>query len=245
MEKNKMKKLKRKVISLCLALGMVASTMLAPVTAYAGDAATQLDGKLSTFHQGGAPDCGAVSGIQALDNSTYGKYLISILITDNNWSDTLHFGSGEQTVLQTDVANAYITGDLDARVIEAGLQKAMNVYNGCFACDVFSTITGYGKNTYTGASAKENIMNTMKAKCDGGEGITAACDFTIADPSKGIIGDGGHSYSIRWVTDDTVIVINPWDTSKLIYLPRSQFENSIRYMTYIDWSKRRVNVYWD
>ncbi|WAG62448.1 hypothetical protein LL037_13280 [Clostridium estertheticum] len=36
-----------------------------------GDPTTQLDGKLSTFHQGAANDCGAVSGIQALDNSKY------------------------------------------------------------------------------------------------------------------------------------------------------------------------------
>ena len=245
MEKHKWNQRKRKLITICLTLGMVVSSMLAPVTAFAGNAATQLDGKLSTFHQGSANDCGAVSAIQALDNSSYGKYLLSVMIQKNNNNYTLRFGAGAQTVTQRDVANAYITGDLDARVIEAGLQKAMNVYNGCFACDVFTTMTGYKQQTYRGAYAKNNIMNTLKAKCDAREGITAACDFNIADPSKGIIGDGGHSYSIRWVTNDTVIVINPWDTSKLIYMPRSQFERSIRYMTYIDWSNSKVSVYWE
>lgn len=245
MGKNKRNNRKRKLITVCLTLGMVVSSMLTPVTAFAGNPATQLDGKLSTFHQGSANDCGAVSAIQALDNSSYGKYLLSTLITRNNYGYTLNFGSRAQTVSQADVTNAYITGDLDARVIEAGLQKAMNVYNGCFACDVFTTMTGYKQNTYYGGSNKKNIMNFLKNKCDAGEGITAACDFNIADPSKGIIGDGGHSYSIRWVTDDTVTVINPWDTSKLIYMPRSQFENSIRYMTYIDWSKGNVIVYWE
>ncbi|WP_304519367.1 hypothetical protein [Clostridium estertheticum] len=39
-----------------------------------GDLKTQLDGRLSTFHQGAANDCGAVSGIQALANSTFFFY---------------------------------------------------------------------------------------------------------------------------------------------------------------------------
>lgn len=240
-------KLKRKAIASCLALGIAVSTMLTPVTAFAGDPSTQLDGELSQFHQGSVGDCGAVSAIQALDNSMYGKYLLKKMITVNsNGSYTLHFGSGKQTVTKRDVENAYINGDLDARVIEAGLQKAINIYNGCFACDVFTTITGYKQITYyKDASAKTNIMNTMTSKFAYGQGVIAACDFAIADASKGIIGDGGHSYSIRWVDANNVAVINPWDTSKLIFMSRSQFEKSIRYMTYVDESSKKVIVYWD
>jgi hypothetical protein len=247
MGKNKLKKLIKKLVTSCLALGIAVGTMLTPVTAFAGDPATQLDGELSTFHQGSVGDCGAVSAIQALDNSVYGKGLLKKMIKVNsNGSYTLNFGSRKQTVSKQDVANAYINGDLDARVIEAGLQKAMNIYNGCFACDVFTTITGFKQKTYyQSASAKTSIMNTMASKFASGQGVIAACDFAIADDSKGIIGDGGHSYSIRWVDAYTVIVINPWDTSKLIYMSRSQFENSIRYMTYVDESSKKVVVYWD
>jgi len=242
---NKMRKIKTRIGAFCLALGIAAGTAFTPITAYAGDPATQLDGKLSTFYQGDANDCGAVSAIQALDNSKYGRKIFRKMITDNNnGTYTLNFGSGRQTVTEMDVENAYIEGDLDARVIEAGLQKAMNVYNSCFACDVFTTMTGFSQRTYWSTN-KTEIMNTMAAKCQNGEGITAACDFNIADPGKGIIGDGGHSYSIKSVNKNTVVVINPWDTSGLISMSRSQFEKSIRYMTYVDDGAKNVVVYWE
>jgi len=242
---NKMRKIKTRIGAFCLALGIAAGTAFTPITAYAGDPATQLDGKLSTFYQGDANDCGAVSAIQALDNSKYGRKIFRKMITDNNnGTYTLNFGSGKQTVTEIDVEDAYIEGDLDARVIEAGLQKAMNVYNSCFACDVFTTMTGFRQRTYWSTN-KTEIMNTMAAKCQNGEGITAACDFNIADPGKGIIGDGGHSYSIKSVNKNTVVVINPWDTSGLISMSRSQFENSIRYMTYVDDGAKNVVVYWE
>jgi len=242
---NKMIKIKTRIGAFCLALGIAAGTAFTPITVYAGDPATQLDGKLSTFYQGDANDCGAVSAIQALDNSKYGRKIFRKMITDNNnGTYTLNFGSGKQTVTEIDVEDAYIEGDLDARVIEAGLQKAMNVYNSCFACDVFTTMTGFRQRTYWSTN-KTEIMNTMAAKCQNGEGITAACDFNIADPGKGIIGDGGHSYSIKSVNKNTVVVINPWDTSGLISMSRSQFENSIRYMTYVDDGAKNVVVYWE
>lgn len=240
-----MRKIRTKIGAFCLALGIAAGATFTPITAYAGDPATQLDGKLSTFHQGDANDCGAVSAIQALDNSKYGRKIFRKMITDNyNGTYTLNFGSGKQTVTEMDVENAYIEGDLDARVIEAGLQKAMNVYNSCFACDVFTTMTGFRQRTYWSKN-KTEIMNIMAAKCQNGEGITAACDFNIADPGRGIIGDGGHSYSIKSVNKNTVVVINPWDTSVLISMPRSQFEKSIRYMTYVDDAAKNVVVYWE
>lgn len=235
----------KKLLSFVLFLTLV----LTPVSAFAettSDPETQLDGELSTFYQGAVGDCGAVSAIQALDNSNYGINLLSYMITVNSdGSYTLNFGSGKQTVSETDVANAYISGDLDARVIEAGLQKAMNIYNGCFSCDVFTVITGFEQNYVYGDTAKTNMMDTMASLCTSGEGIIAACDFSIADSSKGILGDGSHSYSIMSVTKDTVIVINPWDTSELISLSRSQFENSIRYMTYVDEETNEVVVFWN
>lgn len=247
MENNKRKKLKMKVFTSCLALGLVIVTMLTPVTALAFDSSTQLDGTLSTIYQGSVGDCGAISAIQAFDNSVYGKNLLKKMITVNsNGSYTLNFATKKQTVTQQNVSNAYVEGDLDARVIEAGLQKAMNIYNGCFSCDVFTTITGFKQKTYyNNNTTKTNIMNTMASKFASGQGVIGACDFTIADDSLGIIGDGGHSYSICWVDANEVAVINPWNTSTAIYMSRSQFENSIRYMTYVDESAKKVVVYWD
>ena len=97
-----MKKIKMKVITSCLSLGLVAITLFTPISAFAGtigDPTTQLDGRLSTFHQGAANDCGAVSGIQALANSKFGKKFLSKVISVNsNGSYTLNFGSGKQTV---------------------------------------------------------------------------------------------------------------------------------------------------
>ncbi|KAB1435774.1 hypothetical protein [Candidatus Galacturonibacter soehngenii] len=245
---QKFKELKSKFMLPILSLGLSASMLFTPMSAFAATAypATELDGELSTFYQGNADDCGAVSAIQALDNSVYGKGLLKKMITVNsNGSYTLNFGAGKQTISKREAASAPITGDLDARIIEAGLQKAMNVYNGCFASDVFTTMTGFKQNTYYGSTSKRNIMNAMAAKFASGQGAMAACDFEIADDSKGIIGNGGHSYSIRWVDNDMVVVINPWDTSKLIYMSRAQFENSIRYMTYVDESSKKVVVYWN
>lgn len=246
MQKNK--KLKSKVMVSILSLGLSVGMLFTPVSALAATAnpATELDGELSTFHQGNADDCGAVSAIQALDNSVYGKGLLQKMITVNsNGSYTLNFGTKKQTISKKEAASAPITGDLDARIIEAGLQKAMNVYNGCFACDVFTTMTGFKQNTYYGSSSKGSVIDAVAAKFASGQGAMAACDFEIADDSLGIIGNGGHSYSIRWVDDERVVVINPWDTSKLIYMSRTQFENSIRYMTYVDESSKKVVVYWN
>lgn len=243
-----MKKIKMKIVTLGLSLVLVAGSLFSPVSVSArtmGDPSNQIDGKLSTFYQGDIGDCGAVSGIQALANSKYGRSLLRTMITVNgDDSYTVNFKSGIQSVSQTDVDNAGITGDLDARVIEAGLQNAMNVYNGCFACDVFTTITGFKQSQVRGATSKTNLMNTMASKCASGDGITAACDFAIADPDKGILGNGEHSYSIQSVTKDTVVVINPWDTSELISMSRSEFESSIRYMTYVDNTAKKVVVFW-
>ncbi|PJI10499.1 MULTISPECIES: TrbC/VirB2 family protein [Clostridium] len=244
-----MRKIKTKIITSFLSLLIVAATLFTPFSAFArttGDPTNQLDGKLSTIYQGDVGDCGAISAIQALDNSRFGRSLFRRMISVNNdYSYTLNFGAGRQTVSEEDVDDAYVTGDLDARVVEAGLQKAMNIYNGCFACDVFVQFTGFRKNTVYGATNKTNIMNTMASRCASGNGITAACDFTKADESKGIIGNGEHSYSIKSVTPSTVVVINPWDTSKYISMSRSQFEDSIRYMTYVDETTKQVVVFWN
>jgi hypothetical protein len=234
----------KKIITLSLSLSIAIGTAFAPVSAFAGTE-DQLDGQVTVFHQGEEGDCGAVSAIQAFDNSTYGKGFIMRLITSNSdGSYTLNFGTGKVTVSEADAINARITGDFDAKVIEAALQNEMNIYNGCFACDVFTKMTGFKQNQIRGNKAKTDLMNTMAKNCYSQKGITAACDFKDADESLGIIGDGGHSYSIRCVLDDTVVLINPWDTSKYIYMSRSQFENSIRYMTYIDNSSKKVIVFW-
>jgi hypothetical protein len=209
------------------------------------DPMNELDGKLSPIYQGDVGDCGAISAIQALDNSLFGKNLLSTIITVENDGYTLNFGSGEQYVTKTEVDNGYVKGDLDAKVIEVGLNKAMSIYNGCFACDVFEIMTGYSQNTVRDTSTKSDMMNFMLEKCTSGEGITAACDFSIADSSKGIIGDGGHSYSIKNVTSDTVIIVNPWDTSEDVSLSRTQFENSIRYMCVVNVDSGEIDVFWN
>lgn len=239
---------KKKILAPILAFGLSASMLFTPMStlAKAANPQTQLDGELSTFYQGNADDCGAVSAIQALDNSVYGRGLLKKMITPNsNGTYTLNFLAGKQTISKKEAAAAPIYGDLDARIIEAGLQKAMNVYQGCFACDVFTTMTGFKQTVYYKGASQKTIMDAMAAKFASGQGAMAACDFEIADDSKGIIGNGGHSYSIRWVDQDIVVVINPWDTSKLIYLSRQQFDNSIRYMTYVDETSKKVIVYWN
>lgn len=239
-----MKRVKMKVLTLGMAVAITACSVCAPVSAFAGTE-DQLDGQVTIFHQGEEGDCGAVSAIQAFDNSTYGKEFIMKLITQNSdGSFTLNFGTGKVKVSAKEARNARITGDFDAKVIEAALQKEMNVYNGCFSCDVFTKMTGFKQKQISGTSARDNLLNNMAKACYAGQGVTAACDFNIADDDLGIIGDGGHSYSIRAVLDDYVVVINPWDTSKYIYMSRTQFEDSIRYMTYIDNKSKKVVVYW-
>lgn len=238
------KSMLKKIITLSISLSIVMGTVFAPISAFAGTE-DDLDGQVTVFHQGEEGDCGAVSAIQAFDNSTYGKGFIMNLITPNSdGSYTLNFGTGKVTISGEDAINARITGDFDAKVIEAALQNEMNVYNGCFACDVFEKMTGFKQKQIRGSKAKTDLMNTMAKNCYSGKGITAACDFKDADESKGIIGDGGHSYSIRCVLDDTVVLINPWDTSEYIYMSRSQFETSLRYMTYVDNISKKVIVFW-
>ncbi|WP_459477126.1 hypothetical protein [Clostridium saccharoperbutylacetonicum] len=241
-----MKKTKlNKIITLTLSLSIAIGTAFAPVSAFAGTE-DRLDGQVTIFHQGQEGDCGAVSAIQAFDNSTYGKgFIMNLITTNSDGSYTLNFGTGKVTVSNKEARNARITGDFDAKVIEAALQKEMNVYNGCFACDVFTKMTGFKQSQIRGNKAKTDLLNTMAKNCYAEKGITAACDFKDADESKGIIGNGGHSYSIRCVLNDTVVLINPWDTSKFIYMSRSQFESSIRYMTYVDNTSKKVIVYWN
>lgn len=259
-----MLRIKNKIIALCLSLGVATGILFSPVSAYAAtksdlpvanivaaSSTDQVDGKLDTFYQGSSPDCSAVAAIQTLANSTYGRSLLSKMITVNsNNSYTLNFATGKQMVSKTDVANAFIRGDLDAKVIEAGLIKAMKIAP-CFAHDVFGVFTGYEKVTYfeknsaPGTSNKVSIMNLLASKCESGQGFMATCDFNIADSSRGILGNGSHAYSIKSITKDTVVVINPWDTSKLISMPRSQFENSIRYISYVADVSQKVVIFWN
>ena len=197
------------------------------------------DGKFDTFKQGYYGDCGAVSAIQALENSQYGRNLLKNMITyESNGSYTLNWGSGKVNVTKEEVNNSPLSGDIDAKVIEAALLKKGNWG---FSYQNFVKFTGFGENRLYGNNNKEAIFNYMVENTQSGKGIIAACDFNWADSNKGILGNGSHSYSIVSVDKNKVIVCNPHNTSSRIELSADWFKQAIRYFCVVNESTRKVD----
>ena len=48
---------------------------------------------------------------------------------------------------------------------------------------------------------------------------------------------GTHLLSITAITDDTIIIINPWDSSKEITVSREEFETYVSHLSYVDLEK--------
>lgn len=49
-----------------------------------------------------------------------------------------------------------------------------------------------------------------------------------------------HAYSIEKITEDTIYITNPWDSSKTIPYEKNKFLNDIGTLTYVDMNKLKT-----
>lgn len=83
-------------------------------------------------------------------------------------------------------------------------------------------LTGLKPDTVVQRGQTDKKLETLDKKLEDAENYALMCDFGNK------LGDGslittGHAYSIEKVTEDTVYVVNPWDSSVLIEYKKEDF----------------------
>lgn len=92
-------------------------------------------------------------------------------------------------------------------------------------------------------SNKSNkITEFLDEKMNNDKRYALVVGFKTEDASYGMSGKDAlittnHQYSVKRVTEDTVYVINPWDSSKEIAYPREEFLSNVKDMGSVDLDK--------
>ncbi|MBQ2645006.1 hypothetical protein IJG14_05490 [bacterium] len=126
------------------------------------------------------------------------------------------------------IINAYISGDRGYTANDKG-----NYYKndkGQYIEITSTTVVPKGAKRYTFNGIGSNKGNIVL----NGVGTNSGDTITITSNSS-----GGHALSITAITDDTVTIINPWDSDKEITVSRKDFESYMYSLTYSDVEKER------
>lgn len=81
---------------------------------------------------------------------------------------------------------------------------------------------------------KDMLDDIMEAQANGNESIVATAGFSISKDGKEV---GGHAFTIKKVTEDTVVLINPWHPDQELTMSRKDFEETANYCNYTDLKK--------
>ena len=198
--------------------------------------ATEADGKIGTFSQGGIGDCAVLSVINAVAKSPEGRQLIedSISHSDGVYSIQLA-GDPDKTVFtvtQAEVDSALAdgsasSGDADMIAFELAIEKYKNLHgqtakDGNYPADVVKLVTGRASVTASNAEAMALIADA-ETDADGFT-MTLACGVNadgkpvaLTDPTS----VGPHAFAVRSIDKTTGIatIENPWDTTKPYKMP--------------------------
>lgn len=222
------------------------------------------DRKIGGTKQQNIGECWALSGVNALNVTSKGKEIISQLINYNNdGSVTVNLKgvnksytySAEDVVAKKyyQTKDMYLAeGDTDMNLIEKAIADyrkdltnqvsikglfvdSENPLNSGYNREALYYLTGVSpQNSYT-VSGTEKLL---QKKLEDGDRYALTTSFKCDDPEfkQGDI-ITRHTYSIGRVTEDTVYLINPWDSSKEIPYPKDKYLANTDGVSLVDLNK--------
>ncbi len=209
------------------------------------------DGVVDNTKQHDVGDCWVLAGVNALNDTPAGKQMIKNAIKHHpDGSVTVELKGVNKSYTftpdeigahdYTDLSKEMSTGDIDMNIIEMAFEayrkeiipadKSKRVGALALASPEDPLRGGYKEDTIkilTGKSSKEahlkrSVEKMLDKKFNNPDAYALMCNFKEDDSSMGDI-INNHAYSIRRVTEDSVIVINPWDSSEEIVYPKDKF----------------------
>lgn len=224
------------------------------------------DGKIGTTYQQDIGECWALSGVNALNTTSYGRKLISDSIkhnSDGSVTVTLkgvgksYTYSAEKIALAqyTDSKKSFAAGDTDMNLLEMAISdyrkelsqsvsfkglsiNAEDPLKGGWNREALKYLTGQEPtNTYTSSSTKK----MLEMKQTNPDRYPMTTSFKANDEEFNKLGIGkivtGHVYSISRVANNTVYLINPWDSSKEIPYSMEAYLKNADGVSVIDMTK--------
>ncbi|HSA07475.1 MAG TPA: calcium-binding protein [Candidatus Gastranaerophilales bacterium] len=233
---------------------------LVRATGAPGNTATQLNGIIEDFSQGGIGDCWYLSSLKSLSISNAGQIMLSNTINITDTSCSVSFLGTPNFTYSTTLVNlnaeindndnysktgGHSSGDADALLLEMALKNYINnrssfftasPYNGGWMNEALSLLTGKRSEVFNNWSnnlaATSAKLNELAQIIDH-TAVTAAC-MNGANLSLDIA-SSGHAYSIVGIdaVNQTVSFRNPWYSGSI--LQNISYENFSRYFQRIDY----------
>ncbi len=220
------------------------------------------DKKIGPTHQRNIGDCWLLSGINALNATEKGRQLISdaiehhddgsITIKLNGVNRSYTYTPDEIGAMEYDSSQkSYSWGDIDMNLFEKAVgdyrKELLSSVKTRFKMNLLDATMNdpldAGSNTelfyyLTGQKTSERMLRSqvrdiIDKKQDNAENYAVTVSFF----KKNDLVISGHAYSVNRVTEDTVYIVNPWDSGEEIAYPKDLFMKNCMDATMLDFTK--------
>lgn len=193
------------------------------------------------FKQGKTGDCWVLAGLDSITHDPKAlEQLNKQISVDKNGNVTVELrGVGKTyTISRKELLSAteLSSGDLDARAVEIAVNKyridakGRNIKGG-HTSDFYDMMFGSGtKQKMTARNLDDVQRNDSIASC----GNLKKDTYAYNENGKKVPLVDHHAYSISRITNDTVYLVNPWDTSETLHLSKNNFVNSFGSLYVLD-----------
>lgn len=211
---------------------------------------TRPNGKIDqSFGQGNTGDCWLLSSIKAVAQTPKGRQLLNNCLRVDAAGNTYVTLKGANktykiTPQELNGATNFSTGDGDVRAIEIAMDRYFtekrgvhlrNDLNGNRAHVAFKLLTGKGgRNFFSDTYGRipqawfsdSQINNFNKPNHIAVVSKHNGKSLTFSSPANGkkVTLHTNHAYTVKGSDKNNVYIINPWDTSKTIAVPRKTFK---------------------
>ncbi len=211
---------------------------------------TRPNGKIDqNFSQGHTGDCWLISSIQAVAQTPKGRQILNNSLRVDKAGNTYVTLKGANktykiTPKELNGATNFSTGDGDVRAIEIAMDRYFkeergvrlrNDLNGNHPQVAFRLLTGKGGRNFFSDSygrltemwfSDSQINNFNKPNHIAVVFKSSGKNVSFSSPKNGekVTLHSSHAYTVKGSDKSNVYLINPWDTSKTIAVPRKTFK---------------------